>query len=94
MINNEAFEKRKRSIYETRNKNYKEKQAQVSYILDTIHKSKQIKKKKNTVETQKSQYIENPKPSDLKFRPIVAGPSCSSGRLKKFIDIFLQPLLN
>ena len=33
-------------------------------------------------------------PSDLKFRPIVAGPSCPTSRLSKLIDILLQPFLN
>ena len=58
------------------------------YGLHRIHKSKQIK---NAVERQKSEYIEIPNPSDLKFRPIVAGRSCRTSRLSKLIDILLQP---
>ena len=46
------------------------------------------------METQKSEYIEIPNPSDLKFKPIVTGPSCSTNRLSKLIDILLQPFLN
>ena len=61
------------------------------YGLPKRHKSKQIK---NAVETQKSEYIEIPNPSDLKFRPFVAGPSCTTSRLSKLIDILLQPFLN
>ena len=59
--------------------------------LPKIHKSKQIK---NAKETQKSKYIEIPNPSDLKFRPIVAGLSCLTSRLSKLIDVLLQPFLN
>ena len=61
------------------------------YGLPKIHKSKQIK---NAVETQKSKYIEIPNPSDLKFRPNVAGPSCPTSRLSNQIDILLQLFLN
>ena len=43
------------------------------YGLPKIHKSKQIK---NDIETQKSECIEISNPSDLKFRPIVAGLLC------------------
>ena len=59
------------------------------YGLPKIHKSKQIK---NAVEIQK--YTEILNPSDLKFRPIVAGPSCPTSRPSKLIDILLQPFLN
>ena len=61
------------------------------YGQPKTHKSKQIK---SAVETQKSEYIEIPKPSDLKFRPIVEGPSCMTIRLCKLIGILLQPFLN
>ena len=49
---------------------------------------------KNAVKSQKSEYIEIPNPSDLKFRPIVVVPSCSTNRLSKLINILLQPFLN
>ena len=61
------------------------------YGLPKINKSKQIK---NAGETQKSEYIEIPNPSDLKFTPIVAGPSCPTSKISKLIDILLQPFLN
>ena len=61
------------------------------YGLPKIHKSKKIK---NAVETQKSEYIEIPNPSNLKCRPIVAGTSCPTSRLSKLIDILLQPFPN
>ena len=53
------------------------------YGLPKIHNSKQIK-------PPKSEYIEIPNPSDLKFRPIVAGPPCPSNRHSRLIDILLQ----
>ena len=46
---------------------------------------------KNAVEAHKSEYIEIPDLSDLKFRPIVAVPSCPTKRLSKLIDMLLQP---
>ena len=49
---------------------------------------------KINVEIQKSEHIKILKPNDLKFRPIVAGPSCPTNRLGKLIDILLQPFLN
>ena len=47
-----------------------------------------------STETQKSEYIEIPNSSDLKFRPIVAGSSSPINRLSKLIDILLQPFLD
>ena len=52
--------------------------------------SKEIK---IVVEMQKSEYREIPNPSDHKFRPLVAGPSCPTHRLSKLVDIILQPFL-
>ena len=49
---------------------------------------------KIVAETQESEYVEIPDPNDLKFKPIVAGPPCSTNRLRKLIDIQLQPILN
>ena len=51
--------------------------------LPKIHKSEKIK---IAVVTQKSEYIEIPGPSDLKFRPIAPGPSCPINRHRKLID--------
>ena len=32
-------------------------------------------------------------PTDLKFRPIIAGPSCPTHRLSSLIDILLKPFI-
>ena len=77
----------------------KEKDFLTNYISKTsnfnglpkIHKSKQIK---TAVETQKSENIEIPNPSVLKFRSIVAGSSSPTSRFSKLIDILLQSFLN
>ena len=42
----------------------------------------------------KIRIYETPNPSDFKFRPIVARPSCLTNRLSKLIDILLQPFLS
>ena len=42
---------------------------------------------------QKSEFIEILNPEDLKFRPIIAGPSCPTHRLSNVVDILLQPFL-
>ena len=60
------------------------------YGLPKIHKSEIIK---NAIQIQQSEYIEIHRPKDLKFRPIVAGPSCPTHRLSNLIDILLQPFL-
>ena len=60
------------------------------YGLPKIHKSEEIK---NSIRTQKSEYVETHNPKDLKFRPIVAGPICPTSRLSNLIDILLQPFL-
>ena len=49
---------------------------------------------KKVIETQKSEYMEIPDPSDLKFRPIVEGPSWPQNRVRKLTDILLQLFLN
>ena len=48
---------------------------------------------KIAVETQKSEFIEIPNPSDLKCRLIASGPLCPTNRLGKPIDIPIQPFL-
>ena len=60
------------------------------YRLQNIYKFKEIK---IAVETPKSEYIEIPNPIDLKFRLLIAGPSCPTNRLSKLIDILLQLFL-
>ena len=59
------------------------------YGLPKIHKSQIIK---NAITQQNSDYISIPNPSDLKFRPIVAGPVCPTSRLSHLIDILLKEL--
>lgn len=60
------------------------------YGLPKIHKSQQIL---SAIEEQNSEYIEIKNPSDLKFRPIVAGPACPTHRLSNLIDILLKPFI-
>jgi hypothetical protein len=60
------------------------------YGLPKIHKSGEIIQ---AVKTQNQPYIKIRRPADLKFRPIVAGPSCPTHRLSNMIDILLKPLL-
>ena len=60
------------------------------YGLPKLHKSIEIE---TAILAQKSEYIELLEPKDLKFRPIVAGPSCPTHRLSNITDILLQPFL-
>ncbi len=60
------------------------------YGLPKVHKSAVIiNEVKETVED----FIQCNDPIDLKFRPIVAGPSCATHRLSNFIDILLRPYI-
>ena len=54
------------------------------YGLPKVHKSKKSMKSVN-------QQILDMSKSDLKLRPIVAGPSCHTHRLSNLIDILLRP---
>ena len=59
------------------------------YGLPKVHKSKQINEK---CKSANSGYVEiTDKISDLKLRPIVAGPSCHTHRLSNLIDVLLRP---
>ena len=59
------------------------------YGLPKVHKSKRINEK---CKSANSGYVEiTDKISDLKLRPIVAGPSCHTHRLSNLIDILLRP---
>ena len=59
------------------------------YGLPKVHKSKQINEK---CKSTNSGYVEiTDQISDLKLRPIVAGPSCHTHRLSNLIDILLRP---
>lgn len=59
------------------------------YGLPKVHKSKQIQ---SAVNEQNREYITMNAPTDLKLRPIIAGPTCPTNRLSNFIDIILKPL--
>ena len=57
------------------------------YGLPKVHKS-------NTIKNQvSSTVIHVPRPSDLKFRPIVGGPNCPTSRLSNLVDILLKPFV-
>lgn len=60
------------------------------YGLPKIHKNKTIN---DACKESTSSCINLHHPSDLKLRPIVAGPNCETHRLSNFIDILLKPLL-
>ena len=57
------------------------------YGLPKVHKSIQIQ---NAVRDQNSVYVETFRPTDLKLRPIVAGPESLTQRLSHFIDLILK----
>ena len=59
------------------------------YGLPKVHKSKQINEKCKSANSGYVEIID--KISDLKLRPIVAGPSCHTHRLSNLIDILLRP---
>ena len=60
------------------------------YGLPKIHKSKLIQ---NAIKEQQKEYVHIIEPSDLKLRPIVAGPICPTRPLSNLIDILLKPFL-
>ena len=60
------------------------------YGLPKIHKSKLIQ---NAIKEQQKEYVHITEPSDLKLRPTVAGPICSTRPLSNLIDILLKPFL-
>ena len=59
------------------------------YGLPKVHKSEDIK---NAIQLQNCEYITCIRPDDLKFRPIVGGPSAPTQRLSNLLDIILKPL--
>ena len=67
-----------------------ENRSSLFYGLPKIHKSEEII---NAVRTQNQLYVKILRPRDLKFRPIIAGPSCPTHRLSNLIDILLKPFL-
>ena len=60
------------------------------YGLPKIYKSDLIRNKCSEIQ---SDYLELKDPSDLQFRPIVAGPVCETHRLSNLIDILLKPFI-
>ena len=60
------------------------------YGLSKIHKSKLIQ---NAIKEQQKEYVHITEPSDLKLRPTVAGPICSTRPLSNLTDILLKPFL-
>lgn len=68
--------------------NFESKESNL-YGLPKIHKSKIIK---TAIKEQNSDYIIVKNPSDLKFRPIVAGPVSPTSRLSNVIDLILKQI--
>ena len=60
------------------------------YGLPNIRKSKLIQ---NAIKEQQKEYVHMIEPSDLKLRPIAAGPICPTRPLSNLIDILLKPFL-
>ena len=68
--------------------NFENKESNL-YGLPKIHKSKIINE---AIFNQNSECITISNPTDLKFRPIIAGPSSPTSRLSQFIDLILKPI--
>ena len=54
-----------------------------------ITKIPRVRKNENSNKNTKNDYIKISYPSDLKFKPIVIGPSCPTNRFSELIDILL-----
>ena len=61
------------------------------YGLPKLHKSSIVQE---AVDTQQSDVIECPNPTDLKFRPIVACQNCPTRSLSDLLDKLLRPFVN
>ncbi|KAL5012387.1 hypothetical protein ScPMuIL_010938 [Solemya velum] len=61
------------------------------YGLPKIHKSKEIQ---DAIKQQHTIYVQVKNPTDLKLRPIIAGPQSPTQRLINLIDILLKPYCN
>ncbi len=59
------------------------------YGLPKVHKSPTVM---NTVKDKNELCVWTPRPTDLPFRPIIAGPACPTHRLSNMLDIILKPL--
>ena len=62
-----------------------------SYVLPKIHKSKEIIGK---ISSSNQEFVEMSPPTDLKGRPIVAGPVSPTQRLSEFIDTLIKPIVS
>ena len=85
-------EKTDRIKYNKFIKNYKdnfERKPSNFYGLHKVHKSDQIR---NACDQFDTHYVQVENVTNLKFRPIVAGPACQTHRLSNLIDILLRPL--
>lgn len=60
------------------------------YGLPKIHKSQMINDK---CKNSSSSYINVERPTDLKIRPIVAGPTCETHRISYLLDVLLKPYI-
>lgn len=63
------------------------------YGLPKIHKSEEIIRAVSSQEHNCVNVVNVLRPSDLQFRPIVAGPNCPTHRLSHLIDLLLKPFL-
>ena len=88
---NKLVQKHKNCLHEDETSyilNFEEKESNL-YGLPKIHKSNIIKEK---IKEQNSEYITVHNPSDLKFRPIIAGPESATSRLSHLVDILLKDI--
>ena len=60
------------------------------YVLPKIHKNKQII---DQIKQQNAEYIQMNPPSDLKGRPIIAGPNAQTRHLSELLHLILAPLV-
>ena len=60
------------------------------YGLPKIHKFKLIQ---NAMKEQQKENLHILEPSDLKLRPVLAGPICPTGPLSNLVGILLKPFL-
>ena len=60
------------------------------YGLPKVHKSMKINEE---IQKTKTEYISVLRPTDMSFRPIIAGPVCVTSRLSNFLDILLKPYI-
>ena len=75
----------KKEVKYLTNFNYKTSQL---YGLPKVHKSMKINEE---IQKTKTEYISVILPTDMSFRPIIAGPVCVTSRLSNFLGILLKP---